>query len=114
MSDNLRGANSREAKALAGKISQYEGIKLNIREVPVTQQKNAFDCGVHCLVNADRVANHIKDHQSLTDIKALQDPVRNKRTEILELIDKLKNWFQLFLIFQIKNLKSDGAGSGGL
>ena len=91
LSDNVRGANSSEAKALAGKISQYEGIKLNIREVPVTQQKNGFDCGVHCLVNADRVANQIKDHQSLTDIKSLQDPVCNKRTEILELIDKLKN-----------------------
>lgn len=90
--DSLSGANYSEAKALAGKISQYEGITLNIREVPVTQQKNGFDCGVHCLANADRVANHIKDHQSLADIKSLKDPICNKRTEILELIDKLKNF----------------------
>ena len=88
--DSSRGGNSGQAKALAGKISKYKGIQLNMREVGVTQQKNGFDCGIHLIVNAERVANNIRDHTSLVDIKTLLDPVPDKRLELLELIKELK------------------------
>ena len=85
------GGNSSQARALAGKISKYRGIKLNIKEVKVTQQKNGFDCGIHCLVNAERVASQVKNYENLAEIKSLQDPISNKRPELLELINKLKD-----------------------
>ena len=88
--DSSRGGNSSQAKALAGKLSQYRGIELNIKEVEVTQQKNGFDCGIHLLINAERVASNIKNYASLGDIKTLQDPVTNKRSELIELIHELK------------------------
>ena len=88
--DSSRGGNSSQAKALAGKLSQYRGIDLNIKEVEVTQQKNGFDCGIHLLINAERVASNIKNYASLGDIKTLQDPVTNKRSELIELIHELK------------------------
>ena len=88
--DSSRGGNSSQAKALAGKLSKYRGIDLNIKEVEVTQQKNGFDCGIHLLINAERVASNIKNYASLGDIKTLQDPVTNKRSELIELIHELK------------------------
>ena len=88
--DSSRGGNSSQAKALAGKLSQYRGIELNIKEVEVTQQKNGFDCGIHLLINAERVASNIKNYASLGDIKTLQDPVTNKRSELIELIHELQ------------------------
>lgn len=88
--DSSRGGNSSQAKALAGKLSKYRGIELNIKEVEVTQQKNGFDCGIHLLINAERVASNIKNYASLGDIKTLQDPVTNKRSELIELIHELK------------------------
>ena len=88
--DSSRGGNSSQAKALAGKLSQYRGIELNIKEVEVTQQKNGFDCGIHLLINAERVASNIQNYASLGDIKTLQDPVTNKRSELIELIHELK------------------------
>ena len=88
--DSSRGGNSSQAKALAGKLSKYRGIELNIKEVEVTQQKNGFDCGIHLLINAERVASNIKNYASLGDIKTLQDPVTNKRSELIELIHELQ------------------------
>ena len=88
--DSSRGGNSSQAKALAGKLSKYRGIDLNIKEVEVTQQKNGFDCGIHLLINAERVASNIKNYASLGDIKTLQDPVTNKRSELIDLIHELK------------------------
>ena len=71
--DSSRGFNSQAARILAKRLNRYliPRNEVNLIEADALQQNNGYDCGIHCIVNAEHVANHVKDGYS--DFSTLPD-----------------------------------------
>lgn len=64
----------------------------NIKSADCLQQTNGFDCGIHVLCNILNVANHVTQTGKLSGVIKLNEHlVKNKRSEILDLINQLTN-----------------------
>ena len=95
--DSSRGFNASEANNLSYKISQYlrpkSMQKIIAKEWPVCQQSNGHDCGLHTIVNLDRLADQYADMANDSDIvnDSLNQPVPNSmRENLYDLVIKLK------------------------
>ena len=58
-----------------------------IEEVPVLQQKNGYDCGIHLICNSSHATRHIfiNGHYDTLD-KLSESIVKQKRSELKKLI----------------------------
>ena len=87
--DSCKGSNSNEAKVLATKVCKFlsKDLKLNFTEVDAAQQMNGYDCGIHCIVNAENIADHLKaGHDIQTLVKVDQPKISGMRSNLVKLI----------------------------
>ena len=92
--DSLKGSNCNEAKVLATKVCKFlsKDLKLNFSELEVTQQVNGYDCGIHCLVNAENIADHLKAGKDIQTLdKAEQQKINGMRSNLANLIKSLSS-----------------------
>merc|ERR1712062_729989 len=94
--DSSSGLNKEAAKQLAFRTHSYLQSKLGdnfsfrIKEVPVLQQGNGYDCGVHLLCNAQHATRHLLIYGSDEGLRTISDEVvKKKRSELKELIISL-------------------------
>ena len=94
--DSSSGLNKEAAKQLAFRTHSYLQSKLGdnfsfrIKEVPVLQQGNGYDCGVHLLCNAQHATRHLLIYGSDEGLRTINDEVvKKKRSEVKELIISL-------------------------
>lgn len=88
------GSNYRAAKDFVTHIESnlFRGKKLIIKAADCLQQKNGYDCGIHVLCNALNVAEQVVILGKITGIsKLIEHCVKNKRSEMLDLINQLFN-----------------------
>ena len=91
--DSSGGMNSDAARQLAIMVFGYLSSSLNqrhdfiIEEVPVLQQKNGYDCGIHLICNSSHATRHIfiNGHYDTLD-KLSESIVKQKRSELKKLI----------------------------
>ena len=58
-----------------------------MEEVPVLQQQNGYDCGIHLICNADHATRHIFINGHYDTLDKLSDSiVKQKRSELKKLI----------------------------
>ena len=60
-----------------------DNFSFRIKEVPVIQQSNGYDCGVHLLCNAQHATRHLLIYGSDEGLQTVNDEVvKKKRSEI--------------------------------
>ena len=93
--DSSSGMNNDSARQLASKTHSYlmtktnveERFPLRIKEVPVVQQSNGYDCGVHLLCNAQYATRHLLIYGSDDGLDKLNEhTVKCKRSDLKRLI----------------------------
>ena len=92
--DSCEGSNRGEAKILANKVGKYLSpeLQLNFLELGATQQVNGYDCGIHCIANAQNIAEHLKSGNEIHDLKKVeQTTVSEFRKNLVNLIRSLSS-----------------------
>ena len=94
--DSSSGMNTSEARSLSDKLGKYMGASRTMVQVPVAQQTNGYDCGLHCIANVARVATHLQssDCQDLAidKVSSLSQPLSTTaRDDILKLVFNIKS-----------------------
>jgi len=90
--DSCRGSNRHEAKVLAKKVGTFLLADFSFYDVETTQQVNGYDCGIHCIVNAENIATHLKDAKDTLDLKKVElNTISGFRAELVNLIDCLSS-----------------------
>lgn len=91
--DSHVGSNYNQAKDFGLKLLKYFDIipMGRIVEADCLQQSNGYDCGVHVLCNVEHVAKYAIQKRRVSGCGMIETTkVLNKRTELLDLIKKLK------------------------
>eukprot|EP00090_Calanus_glacialis_P033652 TRINITY_DN55965_c0_g1_i1.p1 TRINITY_DN55965_c0_g1~~TRINITY_DN55965_c0_g1_i1.p1 ORF type:complete len:213 (-),score=56.11 TRINITY_DN55965_c0_g1_i1:36-674(-) len=93
--DSCTGSNNNnEAKVLATKVCKFlsKDLRLHFSEVDVTQQINGYDCGIHCIVNAENIADHLKAGKDIQTLPKVDQPrISKSRSELVKLIQSLSS-----------------------
>jgi len=93
--DSCKGSNRHEAKILAKKVGTFllaDDFSLNFLDVESTQQVNGYDCGIHCIANAENIATHLKDGKDILDLKKVElNTISGFRAELVNLINCLSS-----------------------
>ena len=94
--DSLSGRNSDHASLLSRRLHAYltretkQDFPLRVNEVPVLQQGNGYDCGVHVLCNAEHCARHFMLYGRANGLEMLdQATVKGMRARIPALAQEL-------------------------
>lgn len=93
--DSHFGSNYNQAKDFGLKLLNYFDIIPNGRlvESDCLQQSNGYDCGVHVLCNVEHIAKYAVLKRKISGCGMVDaHKVLNKRTELLDLIKKLKKF----------------------
>ncbi|KAJ8942026.1 hypothetical protein NQ318_002780 [Aromia moschata] len=91
--DSSQGTNDIQAVELAEKVLKYMSLPYQGRfeNMPCLQQNNGYDCGVHVLCNTEHLASYACHYGRIRGCpKLTYDAVREKRWEILDIIQRLK------------------------
>lgn len=91
--DSSSGLNSSDAALIVGRLSDFLGKKIGqkvdrqVIEVPVLQQTNGYDCGIHLLVNAAHATRHFLVYGSSQGLLPVDPSVaKAMRSDLLKLI----------------------------
>ncbi|XP_050508908.1 sentrin-specific protease 8-like [Diabrotica virgifera virgifera] len=93
--DSSQGCNYSQALDLGEKILKYFSLPIQekVHNVPCLQQTNGYDCGVHLLCNAEQLASYAGHYGRLTGCpKLTHEKVNSMRWEILDIIDRLRDY----------------------
>lgn len=96
--DSMSEMNRHSAREIASKTYAFLSSKsqerlpsLRVKEVPVLQQTNGHDCGIHLLCNAQHATRHMLLYGSDNGLELLKPEVaESKRSELKKLIYELK------------------------
>ncbi len=95
--DSSSGLNSNAARQIACRLHSFLSKKmldlgkaygnLKITEVPVLQQSNGYDCGIHLIANAEHATRHFLVYGSSQGLDSLPEAnVKKMRQEVKSLI----------------------------
>ncbi|XP_008547257.1 sentrin-specific protease 8 [Microplitis demolitor] len=91
--DSSAGGNNSVARNFSNKIIKHlvADTETEFKNVPCPQQGNSYDCGIYVLCFADIILEHLKSNSRIgdCDLSKISSRVKNKRNELLDLIDKL-------------------------
>lgn len=90
--DSCEGSNRGEAKVLATKVGKFlcPGLPPTFLELEATQQINGYDCGIHCIANAQNIAAHLKAGNEMLEIKKVEQiTISEFRKNLVKLIESL-------------------------
>ncbi|KAJ9597826.1 hypothetical protein L9F63_011321 [Diploptera punctata] len=89
--DSSSGSNFKEAWKLTSNLLKYLKVEGDFIETESLQQINCYDCGIHVICNVDLVAEYCTKYGKVKGCGKLDENyVATKRTEILDLIENIK------------------------
>ena len=86
--DSSAGTNGAEAKQLLSSLCGLLGAEVrHVTSVYVEQQRNGYDCGVHCILHTENMARHLAAGGKVTDFPALEpDKIASGRIDLAAVI----------------------------
>ena len=86
--DSSAGTNGAEAKQLLASLCGLLGGEVtHVTSVSVEQQRNGYDCGVHCILHTANLARHLAAGGRVTDYPALApEKIASGRVDLAKLI----------------------------
>jgi sentrin-specific protease 8 len=88
--DSSGDMNALAARELAARVGRVAGGGGTVTTVAVAQQGNGSDCGVHCLLHAERVARHLAAGGDMAGLDAgTGEMFANGREAIADIIRKV-------------------------